>query len=199
MYASILLALCSSREYCPEVFSEYHGGWMMTEPKVLTQLKALGLTQEQIAKALGVPKGTVSNWRTGTRNISVGCLLDLRELLLLAQERTEAGMDVHQAIADWRPTGLEHPGMGRSESTGLAFEVDERTARQGFEAMQRERLRQSIEALAREQGEPLTVERLMYLRRLSLEVKLAAEALQFYRLEHGKPRRGKHDAGHQQG
>lgn len=35
------------------------------EPKILTQLKALGLTQEQIAIAIGVPKGTVSNWHTG--------------------------------------------------------------------------------------------------------------------------------------
>jgi transcriptional regulator with XRE-family HTH domain len=168
----------------------------MTEPKVLTQLKALGLTQEQIAKALGVPKGTVSNWRTSTRRISLGCLLDLRELLLLAQERTDAGMDVHQAIADWRPTGMENPGMGRTDATGLVFELDESIARQGFEAVQQERLRQSIEALEQEHGEPLTVERLMYMRRLTLEVKLAIEALQFYRSEHGKHTGGKRGAGH---
>jgi transcriptional regulator with XRE-family HTH domain len=173
------------------------------EPKILTQLKALGLTQEQIAIAIGVPKGTVSNWHTGRHTISPRCLTDLQELLLILRERLKAGMTMQQALAGWAPTAY---------TIDLNYPVEDHTwipaARQApppspeaimpdddIEHAIEQRVQTLLRQLARERRKPRTAEGLMRQRRLGHELVSAVEQLQWYEL---RRQEGQPNAGHQE-
>jgi transcriptional regulator with XRE-family HTH domain len=171
------------------------------EPQILTQLKAFGLTQEQIAIAIGVPRGTVSNWHTGRHAISARCLTDLQELLLILRERLKAGMTTRQALADWAPTAyvidLNQPVEDHTwipaarqappDSPG-AIMPDE------LEQAVEQRRQTLLRELARERRKPRTAEALMRQRRLGRELAAAVEQLQWYEL---RRQEGEGHAGHE--
>jgi transcriptional regulator with XRE-family HTH domain len=150
------------------------------EPEPIARLKAYGLSQAELARCLCVQKSTISQWVSGVRQLPRLVLDDLWELLRLVEERTRAGMDVHQAVQGWQPTVLLNPG-GPTITSGLPIPMsDEHRAaleRGDLEAAERIGLWDTIELLAAEKGQPLTAERLMVLRRLGIAVRVATGSL----------------------
>jgi len=79
--------------------SECLGGIMMLGEEIKRLRERRGLSQEQIAKRLGLKKQSISNWENGNAMPSMDMFLNLVELfnttpnVLLGYE-TEAGIDV---------------------------------------------------------------------------------------------------------
>jgi transcriptional regulator with XRE-family HTH domain len=173
------------------------------EPKILTQLKGFGLTQEQIAIAIGVPKGTVSNWHTGRHTISARCLTDLQELSLILRERLKAGMTTSQALADWAPTSFtidpKHPVEDHTWIQAYRRapppNPEAITTDDDIEHAIEQRRQTLLRELARERRKPRTAESLMRQRRLGRELVSAVEQLQRYEL---RRQEGEGNAGHKQ-
>jgi transcriptional regulator with XRE-family HTH domain len=173
------------------------------EPQILTQLKAFGLTQEQIAIAIGVPKGTVSNWHTGRHAISSRCMTDLQELLLILRERLKAGMTTPQALADWAPTSytidvnqpVEDHTWIQAYRQAPPRNPEAITTADDIEQVIEQRRQTLLRELARERRKPRTAEALMRQRRLGRELAATVELLQWYELQRQE---GEGHAGHEQ-
>jgi transcriptional regulator with XRE-family HTH domain len=160
-------------------------------PIPITELKARGLTQAEIATVLGVTPPAVSQWLSGVREIPTLLLVDAWELFRVVEERMQAGADVHAAVEGWKPTVIMVPkespgsaalspgGQGPRITSGMGFPVpeawDEASARRDVQRMEEEKLQSAIRLLADEFGQPLSAERLMRIRRLAIGVKLTAE------------------------
>jgi transcriptional regulator with XRE-family HTH domain len=154
------------------------------EPEPIARLKALGLSQNAIARCLGVGTSTLSQWALGTRKLPIIILEDLWALLRLVEERTRAGMDVHQAVQGWRGPTIRFSRGGQTVTPGVPIAVPEAVAealsKSGPEEQDRFIMAETIAALAKASEGPWTAERLDYMRRLGLQVKMwADQALRF--------------------
>jgi transcriptional regulator with XRE-family HTH domain len=158
------------------------------EPGPFARLRALGLTQVELAERLVVGQSTISQWETGARRMPGLVMLDLWELLRVVEEKIRAGMDVHKAIEGWHPTVLLNPGGSPTLTSGFPQPMSEAhqaaLERGDLEEAERLELWDTIDLLKAEQGHPLTAERKMRIRRLSIAVKLAVESM--LRFEEGQ-------------
>jgi hypothetical protein len=75
----------------------------------LRRLKYYGLSQQDIARALGVCRSTVSQWAKCTRNMSAGHTAELWEMLTLVEAQVAAGGPAKDALKDWEPIYRENP------------------------------------------------------------------------------------------
>jgi transcriptional regulator with XRE-family HTH domain len=75
-------------------------------PDVFTVLKALGISQRHLARALDVPQGRISAWANGKRPVPPFRLHDLWALASVAREDRAAGKTVRHILANWHPTRL---------------------------------------------------------------------------------------------
>jgi transcriptional regulator with XRE-family HTH domain len=146
-------------------------------PEPLASLRAMGLTQDELAQLLGVGQSTISQWNTGERALPQPALEDLWELLRLVEERTAGGMDVHQAVEGWQPT--VRLSSGRQAIVGAAVPVPMEAAKiaskEGPEGTERLVREATIAALVRAMEAPHTAEQWAYIRRLALTVKMFAD------------------------
>lgn len=151
---------------------------LSTGTAVIKRLKALGLTQVDIARCLKIGTSTVSQWLKGTRAFPTLVSDDLYELLRLVEERTQAGANVHQAIDGWEPTLRFHDGgfsIAPGDGPNIPLHIAERALREGPQAYQRFLMAETFAALAKVVESPWTAENLATIRRLALMIKLLAD------------------------
>jgi transcriptional regulator with XRE-family HTH domain len=153
---------------------------------ILQFLKQAGLSQDEIARLLGVKKGTLSKWINGRQSIPEVLAGDLFELLALVITAICRGHDRGVALRDWQPTvqfslgGAAHPIVPaelKMEDAKALISTTEPVLRLGQDALHG-LLTVALEHLAPEgQVAEYSMEQLVSLRRTSLLIGKIAEVL----------------------
>jgi transcriptional regulator with XRE-family HTH domain len=144
----------------------------------LARLRALGLTQVELAQLLGVAQSTISQWTTGDRQIPALMVEDLWELLRLVEEEIAAGMDIHEAVQGWGPTVRFSPG-GQTRigaEVTIPRDVAEDAAKEGPEATERLVAAEAMAELVKLWGNAKTAKQWARIRRLLLALKIHADS-----------------------
>jgi len=156
-------------------FHTVNYGGLMTEPVVIAKLKHLGLSQRDIAQALGVRDSTVSQWTSGKRQMAPELTGDLWDLVCVIEEQVPQGVELQDIVRQWRPTTMVTEG-GRHDQVvrtgGYPVPPDLQAAREAargdYKAHDDISLQAALRAIAayiREDLTPLTAAEIYHLRR----------------------------------
>jgi Helix-turn-helix len=111
------------------------------QPDVFTVLKALGISQRQLAHKLDLRQGLISAWANGKRPIPPFRLHDLWALASVARQGLAAGKTLRHIVDNWHPTRLVwRTSQGHEAfSEGWIIPLDEGSAQEdwGLDAFHR--------------------------------------------------------------